>query len=95
MLIFLKNTIKYGKKIEELKGINFERKPPFCNNIIYTTKIKTLSPYSAKDDNYYSQAYMEECKYERLEEVFHFDNDSDSDSDSDSDIEYYLSIICL
>ena len=34
------------KKIEELKGINFERKPPFCNNITYTTKIKTLSPYS-------------------------------------------------
>ena len=27
-------------------GINFERKPPFCNNIAYTTKIKTLSSYS-------------------------------------------------
>ena len=27
-------------------GINFERKPPFCDNITYTTKIKTLSPYS-------------------------------------------------
>ena len=27
-------------------GINFERKPPSCNNITYTTKIKTLSPYS-------------------------------------------------
>ena len=26
--------------------INFERKPPFCNNITYTTKIKTLSPDS-------------------------------------------------
>ena len=46
MLIFLKNAIKYGKKIEELMGINFERKPPFCDNITYTTKIKTLSPYS-------------------------------------------------
>ena len=34
------------KKIEELMGINFERKPPFCNNIAYTTKIKTLSSYS-------------------------------------------------
>ena len=27
-------------------GINFERKPTFCNNITYTTKIKTLSSYS-------------------------------------------------
>ena len=27
-------------------GINFERKPSFCNNITYTTKIKTLSSYS-------------------------------------------------
>ena len=27
-------------------GINFERKPPFSNNITCTTKIKTLSPYS-------------------------------------------------
>ena len=34
------------KKIEELLGINFERKPPICNNIAYTTKIKTLSSYS-------------------------------------------------
>ena len=31
---------------------------------------------------------MEEYKYERMEEVSHFDNDSDSDSDSDSNIEY-------
>ena len=27
-------------------GTNFERKPPFCNKITYTTKIKTLSLYS-------------------------------------------------
>ena len=36
---------KYNKicaKIEELMGINFERKPPFCNNITY----ETLSSYS-------------------------------------------------
>ena len=95
-------------------GINFERKPQFCNNITYTTKIKTLSPYSedyqdikitppplspqknykfssidilhsvnTKDDKYYPQAYMEEYKYERIEDVSHFDNDSDSDSDND------------
>ena len=38
---FLKYN-KIWKKIEELMGINFERKPPFCNNIACTTKIKTL-----------------------------------------------------
>ena len=92
-------------------GINFERKPQFCNNITYTTKIKTLSPYSedyqdikipkneiiykfssiailhsinTKDDKYYPQAYMEECKYEWIEEVFNFDNDFELDPDSGS-----------
>ena len=30
---------------------------------------------------------MEECKYERIEEVSYFDNGSDFDSDSDSDFE--------
>ena len=100
------------KKIEELMRINFERKPPFCNNITCATKIKTLSSYSedyqdikipkkeiiykfssvdilnfvnTKDDKHYPQAYMEEYKYERIEEVSYFDNDFDSDSDSDSD----------
>ena len=43
---------------------------------------------STKYDKYYPQAYMEEHKYEKIEEVSHFDNDSDSDSDSDSDIEH-------
>ena len=78
-------------------GINFERKPPFCNTITYTIKIKILSSYSedyhdikipkkeinyksssiailhsvnTKDDKYYAQAYMEEYKYVRTEEVF-------------------------
>ena len=39
---------KYNKiwKIEELMGINSERKLPFSNNITCTTKIKTLPPYS-------------------------------------------------
>ena len=98
------------EKIEELLGIHFERKPPFCNNITDTTKIKTFSSYSedyqdikipkketiykfssiaillsvnTKDDKYYPQAYMEEYKYDRIEEVSYFDFDSDSDSDSD------------
>ena len=26
-------------------GINFKRKPSFCNNITYATNIKTLSSY--------------------------------------------------
>ena len=37
---------KIWKKIEELMGTNLERKPPFCNDITCTTKIKTLSSYS-------------------------------------------------
>ena len=43
---FFEKNNKIGKKIEELMGTNFERKPPFCDNITYTTKIKTLSSYS-------------------------------------------------
>ena len=43
---FFEKYNKIWKKIEELMGINFERKPPFCNNITSTTKIKTLSLYS-------------------------------------------------
>ena len=43
---FFEKYNKMWKKIEDLMGINFERKPPFCSNIRYTTKIKTLSPYS-------------------------------------------------
>ena len=31
---------------------------------------------------------MEECKYERVEEVSYFDNDSDSNSDPDSDSDF-------
>ena len=70
------------EKTEELMGMNFEREQRFCNNIIYATKIKTLSSYSG--DKYYPQAYMEEFKYERIEGVFHFDSDLivvDSNSD--------------
>ena len=43
---FFEKYNKIWKKIEELMGIYFERKPPFSNNITCTTKIKTLSPYS-------------------------------------------------
>ena len=94
---FFEKYNKIWKKIEELMEINFERKPPFCNAITYTTKIKTLSSYSedyqdtiipkkeiiykfssiailhsvnTKDDKYYPQAYIEEYKYVRIQEVF-------------------------
>ena len=43
---FFEKCNKIWKKIEELMGINFERKPPFYNNTTYTTKIKTSSRYS-------------------------------------------------
>ena len=33
---------KIWKKIEELMGMNFERKPPFCNNIEYIKKNNTF-----------------------------------------------------
>ena len=104
---FFEKYNKIWKKIEELMGINFERKPPFYN-IACTTKIKALSPYSedyqaiksprkeiiykfssiailhsviTKDYKYYPQAYMEEYKYERVEEASYFHNYFDSDSD--------------
>ena len=32
-------------------GTNVERKPPFCNNVTYTTKIKTFSSYSEVSEN--------------------------------------------
>ena len=84
--------------------INFERKPPFCNNIPNATKIKTLSSYSedyqdikipkteivykfssiailhsanTKDNKYYPRIYIEEYKYERIEEVSYSHSDSD------------------
>ena len=107
---FFEKCNKIWKKIEELMGINFERKPPFYNNTTHTTKIKTHSPYledyqgieiprkeiiykfssvaifysvDRNDNIYYPRAYMEECKYERIEYISYFDNDSDSDPDSD------------
>ena len=100
ILIFFEKCIKIWKKIEELMGINFERKPPFSNNITCTTKIKTLSPFledyqgikmprkeiiykfssidilhsvDEKDGKYYPQAYIEEYKYGRAEEMSYFD----------------------
>ena len=42
---FFEKYSKIWKKIEELMGINFERKPKFCTNVTYTTKIKTLLFY--------------------------------------------------
>ena len=38
---FFEKYNKIWKKFEELMEINFEKNPPFCNNITYTAKIKT------------------------------------------------------
>ena len=43
---FVDEYNKIWRKIEELMRISFERKPPFCDNITFTTKVKTFSPYS-------------------------------------------------
>ena len=43
---FFEKCYKICKKIEELIGINFERKPAFCNTITYTIKVKILLSYS-------------------------------------------------
>ena len=45
------------------------------------SSIATLHSVNTTDDEYYPQAYMEEYKYERREEISHFNSDSDSDSD--------------
>ena len=89
MLIFLKKkSNKIWKKIEKLMKINFERKLPFSNNITYTAKTKTpiegiiykfssiviLHSVRTKDNKQYPEAYLEECKYERVGHVFYFDN---------------------
>ena len=59
-------------------------KNPKRKEIIYKfSSIAILHSVNTKDDKYYPQAYMEEYKYERIEEVSYFDNDSNSDSDSD------------
>ena len=112
---FFEKYNKIWKKIEKLMGIEFERKPPSCNDNTCATKIKTLSSFSLsyyqdiiipgkeviykfssisilhsvvnKDNKYYPGAFMEEYKYERMQEVPYFDNDSDSDSDSNIDID--------
>ena len=57
--------------------------------IIYKfSSIAILHSLNTKDDEYQPQVYMEECKYERIEEVSRFDNDSDFDSDLDSDSDF-------
>ena len=59
-------------------------KNPKKKEIIYKfSSITILHSVNTKDDKYYPQVYMEEYKYERIEEVSYFDNDSNSDSDSD------------
>ena len=45
----LKNILKYGKKIEGLMKINFERKPVYGEDVKYIkTKIKTCRQHNHK-----------------------------------------------
>ena len=51
------------------------------------SSIAILHSVVNKDNKYYLGAFMEEYKYDRIQEVPYFDNDSDFDSNSNSDID--------
>ena len=71
-----KNTFSFS---EDYQDIKISRK-----EIIYKfSSIAILHSVNTKDSKFYPQEYMEEYKYERVEEVSYFDNYFDSDSDSD------------
>ena len=82
--LFYNNTtcttkIKLSPYSEDYKDIKIPRK-----EIIYKfSSIAILHSVITKDYKYYPQAYMEEYKYERVEEASYFHNYFDSDSDSD------------
>ena len=80
ILIFFEKYNKIWKKIEELMGINFERKRPFSNNITCTTKIKTLSPYS---EDY------QDIKIPRKEIIYKFSSVVTLHSVGEKDDKYY------
>ena len=71
-----KNTFTLFRRLSGHKNKKKKRIDKFSS-------ISILHSVNAKDDKYYPQAYMEEYKYERIEEVSYFDKDSNSDSDSD------------
>ena len=82
--LFYDNTtcttkIKLSSCSEDYRDIKIPRK-----EIIYKfSSAAILHSVITKDDKYYPQAYMEEYKYERVEEASYFHNYFDSDSDSD------------
>ena len=68
---------------EDYQDIKIPRK-----EIIYKfSSIAILHSVGEKDDKYYPQAYMEEHKYQRAEEISSFDTFFDSDSDFE---EYFV-----
>ena len=77
---FFEKYNKIWKKIEELIGKSFERKPPFYNNITCTTKIKTLSPYS---EDY------QDIKIPRKEMIYKFSSIAILHSVNTKDSKYY------
>ena len=77
---FFEKYNKIWKKIEELMGINIEKKPPFSNNITCTTKIKTLSPCS---EDY------QDIKIPRKEIIYKFSSIAILHSVGEKDGKYY------
>ena len=75
---FFEKYNKIWKKIEELLGINFERKPPFY--ITCTTKIRTLSAYP---EDY------QDIKISRKEIIYKFSSIAILHSVNTKDSKYY------
>ena len=77
---FFEKYNKIWKKIEELMGINIEKKTPFSNNITCTTKIKTLSPCSED---------CQDIKIPRKEIIYKFSSIAILHSVGEKDGKYY------
>ena len=70
----IKTLLYYAEEYQDIRLPKTE--------IIYKfSSIAILHSVIIMDDEYYPRVYIEECKYERMEEISHIDSDSDSDSD--------------
>ena len=70
----IKTLLYYAEEYQDIRLPKTE--------IIYKfSSIAILHSVIIMDDEYYPRVYIEECKYERMEEISHTDSDSDSDSD--------------
>ena len=70
----IKTLLYYAEEYQDIRLPKTE--------IIYKfSSIAILHSVIIMDDEYYARVYIEECKYDRMEEISHIDSDSDSDSD--------------